>query len=301
MKTERQYTMSKILVTGGAGFIGSHVVDALIKDNHEVWIVDNLSRGSVNNLNSQAKFIKADIENFDFDSLPKIDIIFHLAALARIQPSIIDPLPSTLVNVFGSVRVFDYARRVGAKVVFSGSSSVYGLKETEIDAIAETKPTTPQSPYALDKLTCEAYLDLFSRLYGLKYVILRYFNVYGERQILEGAYATVIGIFLSQLKNNQPFTIVGDGNQRRDFTHVSDVVRANLLAAFGGVEGGVFNIGTGTSWSINQVAGLINKDHPVEFIPERPGEAREVLANNSKALQLGWKPTIKLNEWINTI
>ena len=286
----------RILVSGGAGFIGSHIVDALVEE-HEVFILDNFSTGKLENLNPKAHLIEGDIRDFNFDTLGEVNVIFHTAALARIQPSIKNPSESNMTNVYGSLRVFNYARRCGAKVVFCGSSSVYGLEESFIKPIKETDPTTPKSPYALDKLVCEKYLELFAQLYGLKYTILRYFNVYGERQLVDGAYATVIGIFLKQLKDGQPFTIVGDGNQRRDFTYVKDVVKANLLVGFSDVTG-TFNIGTGTNLSVNELADLIDKKHPRVHLPERQGEAREVLADITKALALGWKPTINIQEWI---
>lgn len=288
--------MSKVLVTGNLGFIGSHLTDALVKE-HEVLAIDNESTGKIENLNPKAFFMKEDITTFNFDYLPKVDVVFHVAALPRIQPSIINPQESHLHNAFGSLRVFDYARKCGAKVVFSSSSSVYGKSELMND---EANLLNPGSPYALDKLYSEQALELFKKLYGFKYTALRYFNVYGERQLTEGAYATVIGIFLKQLKEGKPFTITSDGEQRRDFTYVKDVVRANLLAGFGNAEG-IINIGTGTNWSINEVADMVSKTHPREYLPERPGECRKTLANNSKAFSLlGWESTINLPEWIHT-
>jgi len=318
---------NKIIVTGGAGFIGSNLVDALIKEGHAVTVIDNLFTGKKSQVNKKAKFIKADICN-----LKKIkpyfksaDYVFHLAAIARIQPSIINPAPTMENNVIGTLNVLLAARDAKVKrVVYSASSSSYGDQDTL--PLHEEMTSRFKSPYSLSKYVGEELCRLFSNLYELETVSLRYFNVYGPRQLLSGAYATVAGIFLKQMRSGQPLTIVGDGNIQRDFTHVSDVVKANMLASQSNKvgKGEVINIGTGKNYSINEVAAMIlslgNKpvvpqarlvvsgsDQPqtilasaiqnnrATYIPARPGETRRTLANNSKARDLlGWKPSVSL-------
>lgn len=281
----------KYLVTGGLGFIGSYVVDLLVSEGHEVYIVDNLSTGKIDNLNKKAHLIKGDIRDKDiFESIGKVDAVFHLAALARIQPSIKDPVSANDVNVNGTLNVLEYCRKHDIKIIFSGSSSVYsgvGLPVTE------ESEKYPKSPYSLQKHICEQYIRMYGELYGLKYAILRYFNVYGERQILDGAYAAVVGIFLHQKSKGNALTITGDGKQRRDFTNVKDVARANVMALD---WDGVFNIGTGKNYSMLEIADLIGGEK--EFIDARPGEVLETLADNSKARSKGWEPQITIEQWI---
>lgn len=285
--------MSKVLVTGGAGFIGSHVVDALILQDHEVTIIDNLSTGKMDNLHPWATFINGDITDPNLWRLinDDYDYVYHLAALARIQPSIDDPVNSNDVNLVGTLRVLEYCRKHDAKIIFSGSSSVY---KGDVLPTSELDPKDPQSPYAMQKLMSEQYIRLFAKLYGVKYVVLRYFNVYGERQLLGGAYAAVIGIFLDQKSLGDPLTITNDGEQRRDFTYVGDVARANLYAMN---WQGTFNIGSSVNYSMNQIADLISKDKL--YIGDRPGEVRETLADNTKAKWFGWTPTTDVSEWIS--
>ncbi len=305
----------KVVVTGGAGFIGSNLVDALIKEGYSVTVIDNLSTGKKSQVNGRARFVLADICNLKkikphFRGVKKV---FHLAARARIQPSIQNPVPTFDSNVAGTLNVLLAARDAGVKrVVYSASSSSYGDQDT-LPLHEEMMPHF-KSPYALSKYVGEELCRLFSNLYGLETVSLRYFNVYGPRQLLTGAYATVVGIFLKQMKSGQPLTIVGDGNIQRDFTHVSDVVKANLLAAQSKEvgKGELINIGTGRNYSINEVAAMILafggsrsdvtltsaiKNKRATYIPARPGETRRTLANNSKASDLlNWKPTVSFEE-----
>ena len=256
----------KALVTGGAGFIGSNLVDRLIKDGHEVYVLDNFSTGKKENVNEKAVIIQADIETVDFATMGSFDVVFHLAALARIQPSIADPVLFHRTNVLGSLRLFKAAVDWNARVVFSSSSSIYG--DADILPVGELEDSAPASPYALQKLICEQYLKLFADLYGLQAIALRYFNVYGERQITAGAYAAVVGIFMAQHAAGVPFTIVGDGEQRRDFTYVGDVVEGNVKAATvpardtGRPNFEVVNIGTGNNTSMNELAAAISQEHP---------------------------------------
>lgn len=294
--------MAKILVTGGAGFIGSHVVDRLVAERHEVTVLDNLSTGKPENLNPQAKFIKCDVGDFAAIAphFAGAEAVFHLAAQARIQPSIKNPLPPNQTNITGTLNALWAAHQADVKkFIYSASSSVYGDQDSL--PLREDMIPRPKNPYAVQKLTGEMYCQLFSRLYNLPTANLRYFNVYGPRQLVDGPYATVIGIFLKQVKKGKPMTIVGDGEIRRDFTYITDVVEANISAWQKEVPGGeIINIGTGKNYSINEVANLIGG--PVTNIPPRPGETRVTLADTSKASKfLGWKATVSLEEGITAL
>lgn len=288
----------KCLVTGAAGFIGSHVCEMLIEEGFEVIGLDNLSTGQLSNLNSlktkkRFTFVKGDIRDFSlFNLLEKTHYVFHLAALARIQPSIEDPLTSNMVNQVGTINVLEYCRRHNAKIIFSGSSSIY---EGEKMPIREEDTKDPKSPYALQKLQAEQYIEIYGKLYNLDYTILRYFNVYGERQITEGAYSAIVGIFLNQKKEGKKLTITNDGEQRRDFTYVKDIARANVQAIKW--PRAAFNLGTGKNYSINELADAVGGEK--EYIGERKGEARLTQANNSAAKAQGWQPTTDILGWIN--
>jgi len=293
----------KTLVTGGAGFIGSNLVDKLIEENHRVIIIDNLSTGKEANINPRAELHKLDIRNLkEIEPLFKeVDVVFHLAAQPRIQPSIVDPLESHSNNVVGTLNVLQASRTAGIKkLIYSASSSAYGDQKKL--PLKEDMPTHPKSPYSLFKLIGEYYCKLFNELYGLPTVCLRYFNVYGPRQTYEGAYATVIGIFLRQAEAGEPLTIVGDGAQTRDFTHVYDVVRANILAMNSDKVGNgeVINIGAGKNHSINDIAALISEK--VIHIPPRPAEVQDTLADNSLAKKLlGWQPEMAIEEGVKEL
>lgn len=293
----------KILVTGGAGFIGSNLVDKLIEDNHQVLVIDNISTGKEENINPRAEFHKLDIRNLkEIEPLFRgIDVAFHLAAQPRIQPSIIDPIESHSNNVVGTLNVLQASRVAGVKkLIYSASSSAYGDQKKL--PLKEDMPIHPKSPYSLFKLIGEYYCRLFNELYGLPTVCLRYFNVYGPRQTYDGAYATVIGIFLRQVKAGEPLTIVGDGTQTRDFTHVRDVVRANILAMNSAKvgKGEVINIGAGKNHSINDIAAGISEK--VVHIPSRPGEVQDTLADNRLAKKLlGWWPEVDIEEGVEEL
>tara|TARA_R100000008_G_scaffold81546_1_gene64914 strand:- start:276 stop:1178 length:903 start_codon:yes stop_codon:yes gene_type:complete len=288
------------LVVGGAGFIGSNLVDKLIDEGHKVLVIDNLSTGKRENINEEADFIEADIANAWEEiriTIDKIDVVFHLAAMARVQPSIENPLAFNQVNVNGTLNLLQAC--VDNKVkrfVFSSSSSVYGdAKELPTK---ENTELNPMSPYALQKLIGEQYCKLFSDLYDIETVSLRYFNVYGERQSLEGAYCLVMGKFAQQKLNGEPMTIRGDGEQKRDFTYVGDVVDANIKAATNENigKGEIFNIGNGDNHSVNQLADMIDGD-TVNVDPVV--EPKETLADNTKAKEiLDWKPKTKIETWI---
>ncbi len=294
----------KCLVTGGAGFIGSHLVDRLINDGHEVVVLDDLSTGNYDNINKKALFWTIDV--YYYESMKSIfdgvDVVFHTAAKARVQPSIKDPISFNKTNVDGTLNLLKLC--VDNKVkrfVFSSSSSVYG--EVKKLPTKENHDLNPMSPYALQKLIGEQYCKIFSDLYGLETVCLRYFNVYGDRMNLNGAYKLVIPIFTEQKLNGEPMTIRGDGEQRRDFTYVGDVVEANIKAGFNAklpifpCKGDVFNIGNGDNRSVNQLATMIGGDR-VNVEPVI--EPRETLADNSKAKNIiDWKPTMKIEDWMS--
>jgi UDP-glucose 4-epimerase len=293
--------MQKVVVTGGAGFIGSNMVDRLIHEGKEVIVLDNLSTGKLENVNSKATFYKIDLAEIEVDELvtlfKDVDVVFHFAALARVQPSIEDPLTFNNANVNSTLKVLMASHKAGvSRVVYSASSSAYG--NTETLPTPESESTNPLSPYGLQKLIGEQYCKLFSEVYGLDTVSLRYFNVYGERMLLEGAYCLVMGIFAKQMLEGKPLTITNNGEQRRDFTYVQDVVEANWLAAtyLDKLNGEVFNIGNGNNYSVNDVADMMGGQKTYGFPRIEP---YETLADNTKAKRiLKWKPIGNLTNWI---
>jgi len=293
----------KVIVTGGAGFIGSHLVDALIEKGLEVIIIDNLSTGKKENLNPKAKFFQEDIR--DLEKIKPIfegvDYVFHLAARARVPYSVEFPQEAHLNNALGTLNVLIAARDAKVKkVIFSSSSSVYGDQEKL--PLKEDMTGLPKSPYAFQKFIGEQYCRLFNELYGLKSVCLRYFNVYGPRISFDGSYVLVLGKFLQQRMDNKPLTIEGDGEQTRDFTFVKDVVEANILAMQSNKVGNaeVINIGAGNNHSINELAKLIGGE--IVTLPARQGDMRHTLADISKAKELlGWEPTMHIQEGIDEI
>ena len=292
----------KYVVVGGAGFIGSNIVDKLVEQNHEVVIIDNLSTGKMENVNPKASIEYLDISNTkECPSMVEImsgaDSVFLLAAKARVQPSIENPVEYEMNNTIGTLNVLKCASDAGVKrVVYSASSSAYG--NTDKLPSVESDPVNPLSPYGAQKYYGEVMCKMFSEVYGLETVSLRYFNIYGERQNVGGAYAMVIGIFVDQLLNGKPMTIRGDGEQRRDFTYVGDVVNANILASQSENVGNgeVINIGNGDNRSINDIADMIGG----ERIHREPViEPKETLADNSLAEELlGWKPTQNIEDWV---
>jgi len=277
----------KCLVTGGAGFIGSHLVDRLIEDGHEVVVWDDLTTGKRDQVHEDAKFYQIPVECISpsyHDE--KHNAIFHLAAEARIQPSFEFPQRTHDSNVTGTTKILELARHTGAKIIYAGSSSVYH------DQYA--------NPYTFTKLKAEEYCTLYNRIYDVPVAIARFFNVYGPRQLEEGAYATVIGIFERQYRNGEPLTITGTGEQRRDFTHVEDIVSGLIAMSEEEWDANIFNLGTGTNNSIKELAEMF--DCETTYIPARPGEAKDTLANihDSKAF-LGWRPKKVLKEYINDL
>jgi nucleoside-diphosphate-sugar epimerase len=291
-----------VLVTGGAGFIGSHLVEALLRSDCAVRVIDNFSTGRHDNVAAAAEVINADIRDLAAISsaFRGVDCVFHTAALARVPLSIEKPMETHLVNVDGTLNVLLGARDAGVRrVVFSGSSSVYG--EQQRLPLQEDMTPNPLSPYALQKLAGEQYTRLFGRLYGMETLTLRYFNVFGPRMSMAGAYATVIGAFLRARCAGMPFTIHGDGEQTRDFTHVRDVVRANLLAMDAEIaDGRPLNIGRGRAVSVNWIAEKIGG--AAVYLPARPGEPRHTLADCSKAEQvLGWVAQVSTEDGLDEL
>ncbi|OUU63071.1 MAG: hypothetical protein CBC24_09495 [Candidatus Pelagibacter sp. TMED64] len=301
----------RCVVTGGAGFIGSHLVDKLVDSGHEVIVFDDLSTGKEENINSEAKFFKLDISDkniFDkrkirdysmSDIMTGVDVVFHTAALARVQPSIDNPIEFNDVNVCGTLNLLKACVDYDVKrFIFSSSSSVYGEVEKKDLPTSENANLNPMSPYALQKLMGEQYCKLFSDIHNLETASLRYFNVYGNRMSLDGAYKLVIPIFTEQILNGNPMTIRGDGEQRRDFTYVGDVVNANIKCMDYPLElnGDVFNIGNGDNRSVNDIANMIGGD---TINVEPVIEPKETLADNTKAKKiLGFNSSMSIDDWI---
>ncbi len=299
----------KILITGGAGFIGSHLVDKLIREGYKVIVIDNLSTGKKENLNpaffkksgagAKAKFYKIDIcspKILEIFQKEKPKVIFHLAAIPRVPLSIEKPVKTSKVNILGTINVFKAGVEAKAKrIVFVSSSSVYG--EQKKLPLKESMTPNPLSPYGLQKLTGERFAKLFTQLFKIPIVSLRYFNVYGPRIDFESEYSLVIGKFLRQKAKNQPLTIYGDGNQTRAFCFVDDVVSATILAMKSKkIKGGeVINIGSEKSYSVNYLTNLIGGEKI--YLPKRPGEPRHTRADISLAKRLlNWKPKVDLKE-----
>jgi nucleoside-diphosphate-sugar epimerase len=291
-------------VVGGAGFIGSNLVDALVQRGDDVLVIDNLSTGYRANLNPAATLEELDIA-VDSDRLaPALrgrDVVFHTAALARVPRSIEDPVGTHQVNVTGTLRVFKAAVDAGVRrVVYSSSSSVYG--DQPVLPLTEDMPPDPVNPYACQKLMGEIYARNFARIFGLETVCLRYFNVYGPRQVTEGAYRLVIGIFMDQRRQGEPLTIHGDGLQTRDFTWVGDVVRANIAAGESDRvrNGEPINVGAGAEVSINRIAELIGG--PVVHTAPRGFDERFKRAGIQRARELlGWEPSVQVEEGIRRL
>ena len=297
----------KHVVTGGCGFIGSHLVNRLVGLGHEVVVVDDLSTNEDRQVNPGAALIEGSITDLDLvrSATEGADCVFHTAAWARVPRSIDDPVGTHEVNVNGTLNVLQAARENGVgRVVYSSSSSVYGDQDTHV--MREDMTPNPKSPYALHKLIGEQYGSMFARLFGMSVVSLRYFNVYGPGQTTTGAYVLVIPRFLKLRDEGKPLTIYGDGEQTRSYTHVYDVVRANLLAASEELRVGenvVLNIGPNAETSVNEIAAMIGGE--VEHVfPNPRGEFEELRKSSdcSKAKAvIGWEPEVSLSEGIRGV
>lgn len=294
----------KCLVTGGAGFIGSNLVDALLERGDEVVVVDNESADCHDHFYWNNRALNHNVDINDFKSLRPlfngVDYVFHLAAEARIQPSLINPLQAVQTNVLGTANVLQASREAGVRrVMYSSTSSAYGLKNTP--PLSENMPNDCLNPYSVSKTAGEELCKLYTRLFKLETVTFRYFNVYGLRQPVKGQYAPVLGLFLRQRNAGQRLTVVGDGLQRRDFIDVRDIVRVNMLTAAcqnPAIAGETINVGTGKNHSVLDVAALVGGE--TTHVPERIGEARITLASTEKMERfLDWKPMRQLEDWVN--
>ena len=296
--------MTISIVTGGAGFIGSHIVEKLKKLEHMVVVIDN-EYSDNDNFHWRKDTLNVNIDITDYKALKKActgaDYIFHLAAEARIGPAIENPVNAVNINTIGTCNVLQCAREVGAKkVLYSSTSSGYGLNEAPN---VETQPDDCLNPYSVSKIAGEKLCKMYTDLYGLNTIIFRYFNVFGERAPRKGQYAPVTGIFLRQKAAGEPLTIVGDGEQRRDYIYVKDVANANVMAAISNPDddayGQVYNVGSGKNYSVNEIASFISDD--TINIPPRIGEARNSLANIDKIQKtFAWKPEVDVEQWIKT-
>jgi len=295
----------KALVTGGAGFIGSHVVDLLVAEGLDVVVFDNLSTGREANLNRRAKFVHGDICDLRPGAalFQDVDYVFHLAALPRIQPAFDLPVEHEETNVVGTIRVIQAAMKTRVKkLVYSSSSAIYG--NTERIPTPEDTPADLMNPYALQKYAGERYALMLGERFDVPAIALRYFNVYGPRSFDESnrfsAYSSVFGIFNDQKKKGLPLTVTGTGEQRRDCVHVTDVARANLAAALSDRVLDAYNVGCGNNFSIIEIARMFSDN--IVHIPERKGEARVTVADVSKIkTQIGWTAKLDLREGLATL
>ncbi len=301
--------MRKVIVTGGAGFIGSHVCDWLIKKGFSVVIFDDLSTGRKENINKKATFIKVDITDarkvINLVSKIKPACIFHLAAWPRIGRSIEDPIGTHKVNVIGTLSMLEAANRGHVpRFIYSSSSSVYGKQR--VFKMKEEMEPNPISHYALQKLLSEKYCTFYAQNFGMEIVSLRYFNVYGKRQPDRGVYALVLGKFIKQMEEGRRLTVYGDGKQTRDFTFVGDVARANLLSMMAKIPRGkniIINIGSSKETSVNQIVNLL-KGVPEYIVPNPRSEYEERRKGSDIQLAkkiLGWRPAIMVEEGLNML
>lgn len=291
-----------VLVTGGAGFVGSNLVDELLARDLKVRVIDSFATGSRKNLGPRAELIEADIREGEAirPAFEGIDCVFHVAALPRIPLSIAQPVETHMTNVVGTLNVLIAARDAKVRrVIYSGSSSVYG--DQAVMPLVESMPPNPLNPYALQKYVGEQYTRMFHRLFAMETLTLRYFNVYGPRMASEGAYVTVISAFMAARRRGEPLPVHGDGEQTRDFTHVSDVVAANILAMDAPVaDGRAINVGAGRNVSINRIADLIGGQRL--RMEGRKGDMRNTLADTSEAARiLGWRPRVSIEEGVQQL
>ena len=295
-------SLRTVLVTGGAGFVGSNLVDELLARDIKVRVIDIFATANRKNLSPRAELIEADIRDGQairpaFDG---IDCVFHVAALPRIPLSIAKPVETHMTNVVGTLNVLIAARDAKVRrVIYSGSSSVYG--DQAVMPLVETMTPNPLNPYALQKYVGEQYTRMFHRLFAMETLTLRYFNVYGPRMATEGAYVTVLSAFLAARRRGEPLPVHGDGEQTRDFTHVSDIVVANILAMDAPVaDGRAINIGAGRNVSINRIADLIGG--PRVQIEARKGDMRNTLADTTEASRiLGWLPRVSIEDGVRQL
>lgn len=298
--------MKKALVTGGCGFIGSHLVERLLDKGYQVNVLDNMSTGRRSNLNeisqkSRVKIFEGDLQDSSIvqDALVECEYVFHLAALADIVPSIVDPLSYFASNVSGTINLLESSRKFDIKkLVYSASSSCYGIPD--VYPTPESAEIRPQYPYAFTKWLGELAVLHWGKVYNLPVMSLRLFNVYGPRSRTSGTYGAVFGVFLAQKLAEQPFTVVGDGSQTRDFTYVSDVANAFLLGAESNVVNEVFNVGSKNTYSISLLTSLLGGE--VINIPKRPGEPDCTYADTGKIEKLlNWRPEVSFESGVQNM
>lgn len=296
----------KVLVTGGAGFIGSHLVDRLLDEGHEVVVLDNFSTGRPQNLEHQkekVEFVEADICHFEKIApyFKNIEYVFHMAALADIVPSIVNPQGYYLSNVLGTMHVMEASRLAGVKkVMYTASSSCYGIPPEGMYPTPEAAPIDARYPYAHTKNIGETTAMHWAQVYEQPTISLRLFNVYGPRSRTSGTYGAVFGVFLAQKLSGEPFTVVGDGTQSRDFTYVTDIADAFVTAAYSDVEVDIFNVGTGKPQSVNRLVELLGGEKV--HIPKRPGEPDITWADVSKIKNsLGWESKVSFEDGVAKI
>ena len=279
----------KILITGGAGFIGTNLIKQLIKEGHETYSIDNYDSGLKENHVNGCEYRKMDIEELiDIDD-NEFDVVYHLAGLSRIQPSFENPTETFRVNTKGTQVVCEWARLNNVKMIYAGSSSRWH--------------DPYQSPYACFKHMGEEVIRMYKKTYGLNAEIARFYNVYGPNEIIDGDWAAVIGIWRKQIRDKQPLTIIGDGEQRRDFTHVDDIV-SGLILIMNVEHDDAWELGTGTNYSINEVYQMFKENFDIECIhlPQQKGNYRKTLRENDTALEkLGWKPSDRLKNYISSL
>ncbi|MBX0286345.1 NAD-dependent epimerase/dehydratase family protein [Halomicroarcula sp. F28] len=295
-------TDKTVLVTGGAGFVGSHIADAHLPDN-DVRILDNFSSGKRENVPDDATVIEGDVRDDPAlaEAMDGVDLVFHQAAIVSVARSVEEPTTSNAVNANGTLAVLEAARRQDARVVFASSAAIYGAPDAL--PVTETESKDPSSPYGLEKLTSDHYCRLYADLYDLPTVALRYFNIYGPRQS-GGDYAGVIKAFSEQAREGGPLTVHGDGEQTRDFVNVTDVVQANCLAATTDATGEAFNVGTGSRTSVRELAEIIRDETDptaeIAHVDAREGDIRHSAADITKAReQLDFEPTISLADGLH--
>jgi len=277
-----------ILVTGGAGFVGTNLIKRLLKDGHNVVSLDNYSTGKAENEQEGCKYYDVDIRDvLDFDFfMEDVDVVYHLAALARIQPSFINPANTLEIGILGTMNILEWVREKDCKLIFAGSSSVHSGKM--------------KNPYTFSKYVADDLCLLYKEHFDVDVSICRFYNVYGPHQLTEGKYCTVVGIFERQYKTNEPLTITGDGEQRRDFTHIDDIVSGLILTSESETSHKTIELGRGNNYSINELAAMFDKE--TEYIEARPGEARVTLCDTSEAnIKIGYKPTRNIEDYVKEV
>ena len=278
----------KIMVTGGAGFVGTNLIKRLLKDGHEVVSLDNYSTGTEENHQEGCVYHDVDIRDavsFDF-FMENPDVIYHLAAIARIQPSFKNPAPTLEIGILGTMNILEWVREKDCKLIFAGSSSVHSGKM--------------KNPYTFSKYVADDLCLLYKEHFDVDVSICRFYNVYGPHQLTEGKYCTVVGIFENQYENKEPLTITGDGFQRRDFTHIDDIVSGLILTSESETSHKTIELGRGNNYSINELAAMF--DTETEYIEARPGEARVTLCDTSEAnMKIGYKPTRNIEDYVKEV